>query len=245
MLAGSFGMLILAGTLLLSLPRASAVPERPVRLLEAFFTATSASCVTGLSLRDIGTDLTPFGQAILLALFQVGGLGIMTFVAFLAVTAAESLPVPQMLAFRQLVGARTPAVLRRQVYAILAFTLAMEIAGSVCLYACLPPGHDRLARAGWSVFHSVSAFCNAGFALSADSLTAFQGHPGAMLTFMALIVLGGLGFLVVTDLLGLQVSRLPWSVTCLGCGATTGACPFTDFPFKHDFRPSRRVFSSL
>ena len=89
MLAGSFAMLILAGTLLLLLPRVSALPDRPIRLLDALFTATSASCVTGLSVRDTGTAFTSFGQSILLALFQAGGLGIMTFVAFLAVTSAE------------------------------------------------------------------------------------------------------------------------------------------------------------
>jgi trk system potassium uptake protein len=209
LLGGSFALLILAGTLLLLLPRASALPDKPIRLLDALFTATSASCVTGLSVRDTGNAFSPFGQGILLVLFQAGGLGIMTFVAFLAVTSAESLPVPQMLAFRQMVGARTPAILRRQVWAIIAFTGIVEAAGTASLYACLPAEHDRLARLGWSVFHAVSAFCNAGFSLSADSLTNFQGHPGAMLTFMGLIVLGGLGFLVATDLLGLQVSRLP------------------------------------
>lgn len=209
MLGGSFALLILAGTLLLLLPRASAVPSRPITLLEALFTATSASCVTGLSIRETGTAFTPFGQGILLALFQTGGLGIMTFVAFLAVTSAESLPVPQMLAFRQAVGARTPAVLKRQVWAIVGFTALVEGAGAAGLYACLPPDQDALAKLGWSVFHAVSAFCNAGFSLSPDSLTAFQGHAGALLTFMSLIVLGGLGFLVATDLLGLQVSRLP------------------------------------
>jgi len=200
-LAGSFALLILAGTLLLLLPRASAAPERPIGFLDALFTATIASCVTGLTVLDTGTAFSVFGQGILVALFQVGGLGIMTFVAFLAITSAEALPVPQMLAFRQLVGARTPAAMRRQVWAILAFTLLVEAAGVACLYACLPPEGDRLARLGWSVFHSVSAFCNAGFALSGDSLTALQGHAGAMLTFMGLIVLGGLGFLVVTVVL--------------------------------------------
>ncbi len=209
MLAGSFALLILAGTLLLLLPRVSAVPDKPIGLLDALFTATSASCVTGLSVRDTGAEFTHFGQGILLALFQAGGLGIMTFVAFLTVTSAESLPVPQMLAFRQMVGARTPAILRRQVWAIVAFTAFVETAGAMCLYACLPPEQNRLAKLGWSVFHSVSAFCNAGFSLRADSLTTLQGHPGAMLTFIGLIVLGGFGFLVVTDLLGLQISRLP------------------------------------
>ncbi len=209
MLAGSFALLILAGSLLLLLPRAGAMPDKPIRLLDAVFTATSASCVTGLSVRDPGTEFSVFGRGILLLLFQTGGLGIMTFVAFLAVTSAESLPVPQMLALRQMVGARTPAVLKRQVWAIVVFTGIVEATGAACLYACLPPEQDRLAKVGWSVFHSVSAFCNAGFALSGDSLRQFQGHPGAMVTFMGLIVLGGLGFLVVTDLLGLQVSRLP------------------------------------
>jgi trk system potassium uptake protein len=209
LLAGSFAMLILAGTLLLLLPRVSAMRDKPVGLMDALFTATSASCVTGLSVRDVGTELTPMGQGIVLALVQIGGLGIMTFVAFLAVTSAGSLPMPQMLAFRQMVGARTLATLRRQVWAIVAFTALVEGAGALCLYACLPSEQDGSTRLGWSVFHSVSAFCNAGFSLQADSLTRFQAQPGMMLTFMGLIVLGGLGFLVVTDLLGLQVSRLP------------------------------------
>lgn len=209
MLAGSFAMLILAGTLLLLLPKAGAVSGKPIRLVDALFTATSASSVTGLTVRDTGTEFSAFGQAIILMLFQAGGLGIMTFVAFLAVTSAESLPVPQMLAFRKMVGARTPATLGRQLWAIIAFTLGVEAVGAACLYFCLPPEQDPLARAGWSVFHSVSAFCNAGFGLSGDSLTALQGHPGVMLTVMALIILGGFGFLVVTDLLGLQASRLP------------------------------------
>ncbi|MDI9379522.1 MAG: potassium transporter TrkG [Verrucomicrobiota bacterium] len=208
-LAGSYALLILAGTLLLQLPRASAIADRPIGLLDALFTATSASCVTGLGVRDTGTEFTSLGQVIVLGLIQVGGLGIMTFVAFLAVTSAESLPVPQMLAFRQMVGARTPAVLKRQVSAIVVFTVLVEAAGAACLYACLPPEQDRLVKLGWSVFHSVSAFCNAGFSFSAQSLAQFQSHAGAMLTFMALIVLGGLGFLVVTDILGLQISRLP------------------------------------
>ena len=167
MLAGSFALLILAGTLLLLLPRASAVPDKPIGLLDALFTATSASCVTGLSVRDTGTEFTPFGQGILLALFQAGGLGIMTFVAFLAVTSAESLPVPQMLAFRQMVGARTPAILRRQVWAIIAFTAFVEAAGAVCLYACLPAGAGpvgkaRLERVSFGFCFLQRGFCPVG-----------------------------------------------------------------------------------
>lgn len=232
MLAGSYAMLILAGTLLLSLPRASARPDQPVELKEAFFTATSASCVTGFVLRDTGTGFSTFGQTVLLVLFQVGGLGIMTFVAFLAVTSSESLPVPQMLAFRQLIGARTPALLQRQLWAIFVFTLVVEGAGAVCLYVCLPAGGDILARLGWSVFHSVSAFCNAGFALSAESLIPFRTHTGATLTFLVLIVLGSLGFLVVTDLVGLQVSRLPLIRSIPWVRRYNQAVPVRRFPIQ-------------
>lgn len=209
MLGGSYAMLIVAGTLLLQLPRASAEPEAPIGAFEALFTATSASCVTGLTVVDTGTAFSPMGHGILLALVQVGGLGIVTFVAFLAVTSAESLPVPQMLAFRQAIGARSPAALRRQLWAIVGFTAVVETAGAACLYACLPAEDGWVDRLGWSVFHSVSAFCNAGFSWSSDSLAEFQGHAGAMVTFMALIVFGGLGFLVAMDLLGFRVSRLP------------------------------------
>ena len=208
-LAGSFAILILAGTLLLILPRSSADPENPLSLMEAFFTATSASCVTGLTIRDTGTAFSLLGQTVLLALIQCGGLGIMTFVAFLAVTSSESLPVPHMLAFRRLVGARTPATLKRQVLAIILFTLLVEVLGAVSLFVCLPTQQGGLARAGWSFFHSVSAFCNAGFALSPSSLVPYQDDAGVLLTLALLIILGGLGFLVVTDLLGLQISRLP------------------------------------
>lgn len=208
-LAGSFGILILAGTLLLVLPRSSADPAAPFSLMDAFFTATSASCVTGLTIRDTGTALSFLGQTIVAVLMQCGGLGIMTFVAFLAVTSSEALPVPQMLAFRRLVGARTPAVLKRQVLAIILFTLLVESLGAACLFAFLPVEQEGLSRVGWSLFHSISAFCNAGFSLSPASVTEYQDNPGVMLTLAVLIVLGGLGFLVVTDLLGLQLSRLP------------------------------------
>jgi trk system potassium uptake protein TrkH len=208
-LAGSFGILILAGTLLLILPRSSADPAEPLSLMDAFFTATSASCVTGLTIRDTGTALSLLGQTVVAVLMQCGGLGIMTFVAFLAVTSSEALPVPHTLAFRRLVGARTPAVLKRQVLAIILFTLLVELLGAACLFAFLPAEQEGLSRVGWSLFHSISAFCNAGFSLSPASVTEYQDNPGVMLTLAVLIVLGGLGFLVVTDLLGLQLSRLP------------------------------------
>lgn len=208
-LTGSFAMIIVGGTLLLLLPRASGDPERPITVMEAFFTSTSACCVTGLIVRDTGTAFSPLGQAVILTLLQVGGLGIMAFVAFLAVTSAKSLPVGHLMAFKHLVNARSLAGLRRQVLLIVGGTLLIEGLGAACLFLLLPPETDGLRRLFWSVFHAASAFCNAGFALAADSLTGWQTNGPILLVVMALIVLGSFGFLVIADLISLRASRWP------------------------------------
>ncbi|MCI0746838.1 MAG: hypothetical protein L0Y58_15660, partial [Verrucomicrobia subdivision 3 bacterium] len=208
-LAGSFAMLILIGTSLLLLPNCSARPEAPISALDALFTATSAVCVTGLVVRDTGTDFSTFGQMIILALFQVGGLGIITFVGFLSIFSTRALPVPQMVAFRQIVNAPRFSDVNRQILGILLATAVIELIGVVLIYQFLPREGDPLARIKWSLFHVVSAFCNAGFALQSDSLVPFQANMGLMFTFMALIVLGGLGFLVIPELLGYRFTRRP------------------------------------
>jgi trk system potassium uptake protein TrkH len=208
-LSGSFALLILAGTLLLLLPRASAMPEAPLQPMDAFFTATSAACVTGLAVRDTGTEFSGLGQFIILVLFQVGGLGIMTFVAFLALTSSQSLPLSNTLALRHLLSTSGVAEMKRHIWVVLLFTVLFELIGAILIYISLPTADDPLEAAWWSAFHAISAFCNAGFALQPDSLVAYQGNTGVMLTITALIILGGLGFLVVTDVVGIQLSRLP------------------------------------
>ncbi|MFM1944693.1 MAG: hypothetical protein RI897_3675 [Verrucomicrobiota bacterium] len=208
-LVGSFAVLVLVGTLALLMPRACSTAGKPITPTEAFFTATSAVCVTGLVVRDPGTEFSTLGQSIILALIQVGGLGIMTFVAFLAFTSASPLHLANSLALRKLVNTGSLAELRRHVRIIVLFTLLVETCGAALLFVFLPADTDPLAALGWSAFHSISAFCNAGFALQSDSLISLQHNHGMLLTFMGLITLGSLGFLVVTDLLGLQLSRLP------------------------------------
>lgn len=208
-LTGSFAMISGAGTLLLLLPRASADPGRPIGVMDAFFTSTSACCVTGLVVRDTGADFSPLGQGIILGLLQVGGLGIMAFVAFLAVTSARSLPVAHLMAFKHLVNARSLAGLRRQVLLIVGGTLLIEGLGAACLFFLLPPETDALQRLCWSVFHAVSAFCNAGFGLASDSLVGWQNDGPVLSVVMGLIVLGGFGFLVIADLIGLRATRWP------------------------------------
>jgi trk system potassium uptake protein len=206
-LAGSFATLIVIGTLLLLLPNSSGRPETHIGVIDAFFTATSATCVTGLVVLDTGTDFSTFGQMVILVLFQLGGLGIITFVAFLSVFSRRAPSVPQLVAFRHIVNAPALSDLKRQIIGILLATAFIELAGVMFIYHFLPAEGDALGRLRWSIFHSVSAFCNAGFALQTDSLMPFQANTGLMFTFMVLIILGGLGFLVIVELVNFPLTR--------------------------------------
>ena len=132
MLAGSLLSLILLGTALLLLPRAVSHPV-PLSFVDAFFTATSTACVTGLLVRDL-SDFSNLGQTLILGLIQIGGLGIITFVAFLSVTSARTLPVSQMVAFRQLISTPSMSDLKRRILGIFLFAFMVEAIGAVCLY---------------------------------------------------------------------------------------------------------------
>lgn len=206
-LGGSIACLILVGTLLLLLPNSRTVSSKPLHFVDAFFTATSAACVTGLTVGDIGTDFSPFGHTVIFVLFQVGGLGIITFVAFLSVLSVRSLPVPQMVAFRQIVNAPALSDLKRQIVGIFLIAGIIELVGAILIYQFAPIEGNSLARIKWSVFHSVSAFCNAGFSLHSNNLIPFQANAGLIITLMMLIILGGLGFLVIPELLSYEYTR--------------------------------------
>ena len=197
---GGFAGLVLLGTGLLLLPgaRAGAAVVGP---LDAFFTATSAVCVTGLATLDTGGDFTVFGQLVILFLFQIGGLGIVTFVALSSVSSRGAFSVPQLVALRELLNAPNVGAVRRQLFAIVLTAFVIETLGAVLLFtSASDPATALPERLHWSVFHSVSAFCNAGFALSSDSLTGLSGHVVANLTFMGLIVIGGLGAPVIGEM---------------------------------------------
>ena len=201
-LALGFALLILAGACLLSLPIASRSGES-ISWTGAVFTAASASCVTGLTLYDTATQFTPFGQAVVLLLIQIGGLGFVTA------------SLPAALLVRRRVGLRQRALLQDSVGALqlggvvrlarraLLVTLACEGAGAALLALWFCPRYG-LGRGLWmAVFHAVSAFCNAGFDLlgTGASLTSAAGEPLLNAVLMALIVCGGLGFLVWDDVL--------------------------------------------
>jgi trk system potassium uptake protein len=194
----SFLGLILAGTVgLKTLPGLYTGPG--LSWLDALFTATSAVCVTGLIVVDTATHFTPWGQGFLLALIQLGGLGILTFatLAILALGRRLSLHHEAITASAmEVVPDLRP---RRMVRNLVVFTFLAEGIGTLLLFTFwlgqFPPG-----EALWhAVFQSVSAFCNAGFSTFGDSLTRFDGSGGTLMVVMALIVLGGIGFLTVEE----------------------------------------------
>ena len=218
----SFAAAVAFGTLLLRLPIAHAEPGA-IGWLEAFFTATSAVCVTGLVVVDTGSDFTTFGQAVILLLIQAGGLGILTAGTLLALIMGRRLGFRHRLNLQTQLSALQVGGVVRLVRTMLALVFGVELLGALLLYV------PMAAREGWgpggwqAVFHSVSAFNNAGFSLYADSLTSYVADPVVNLVVMALVVLGGLGFVVVVNLIARyrQAERTPVSLhTKLALSAT-------------------------
>lgn len=205
LLAISVAGLIAIGTVLLWLPAAAA--RAPISLLDAFFTATSAVCVTGLIVLDTPHDLSLFGQVVVLLLIQAGGLGYMALTTVVAVAIGKQLTVHERLTVQEALHVDTLDGLVRFVMSVFRLTLAFELAGAVVL-AARWSGEMGTARAMYyGVFHSVSAFNNAGFALFSDSLIGAQADPVVNLTVMVLVVSGGLGFVVLTELGRLRKTR--------------------------------------
>ncbi len=203
-LAG-FLVLIGIGTLLLMLPVA-AEGER-IGFVDALFTATSASCVTGLIVMDTGGALSLFGELVVLVLIQIGALGIMSTSTLLLAVARRR---PTFIHRQVIVDTfgrapnHIPLMLIR--YVIL-FTFSIELIGAVFFFIGFLPGHSILRAAYLAVFHSVSAFCNAGFSLFPDSLTGYRDNWLINLNAIFLIITGGIGFLVMAEL----KERLPYN----------------------------------
>ncbi len=195
----SFALLILGGTVGFKvLP--GLYTGAPLSWLDALFTATSAVCVTGLIVVDTATYFTFWGQLWILALIQLGGLGIITFTTFIILALGRRLS----LRHEALTGAEIELgeeLDRRQLaFDILRFAFILEAAGAVILYVLWAPRFGITGAAWHAVFQSISAFCNAGFSTFSDSLMGVQRSEVALLTIAALIVAGGIGFLVLEEL---------------------------------------------
>ncbi|MGY1856547.1 TrkH family potassium uptake protein [Modestobacter sp. SYSU DS0290] len=197
----AFALAVSVGTLLLWLPIAS-VPEGSPTFVEALFTATSSVCVTGLTVVDTPTYWTGFGEAVILALIQVGGFGIMTLASVLGLVLARRLG----LRARLNAAAETKSVdvgdIRRVVIGVATISLRFEAVVALALTARFALGYDQpLPEALWNgVFHAVSAFNNAGFALYTDNLIPFATDPWICLPINAAVIAGGLGFPVLMQL---------------------------------------------
>lgn len=193
LLVVSFAGAIVFGAVLLALPASSS--GRPLSPVDALFTATSAVCVTGLIVVDTGSALSPFGEIVVLLLIQAGGLGIMTITTFLALIVGGDLGLRGEFAIREMVREERCRSAMRLLRFIVVVTLIIECVGALCLWpAYIAMGNPREQALYLAVFHSISAFCNAGFSLHADSLSGFRSMPAIPLVVSALIILGGLGF---------------------------------------------------
>jgi len=202
LLALSFLLTIVAGALLLNLPAAAASDRHPVGAMDALFTATSAVCVTGLTVVDTGTSFSRFGQVIILVLIQTGGLGVMTVSMFAALLAGRELGICNEAAMAEMMGDVRNRMVRYMVWFIVLSSLGIELAGAAVLaWGFWLDGMDLLASLYYGLFHSVSAFCNAGFALFSDNLMSYARKPLFPLAVSALIAAGGLGFSVLYTLL--------------------------------------------
>lgn len=201
--AGSFVGIILFGTLLLLLPGATQ-PGVSLGPIDAFFMATSATCVTGLVVKDIGTEFTLFGQLVILTLIQIGGLGIMTFAAFFSLVFGRGHGVRDAAAVGEMLNVDFVGRVGRMIAWILGVTIVSETIGTIGMYGHWVDASGQLlptsSQLYYSVFHSISAFCNAGFSLYGDSMVQFQGDWPVVLSISSLVVVGGIGFMVVVDL---------------------------------------------
>lgn len=194
--------LIGVGAALLMLPACQKAGAEPLSVLDVIFTSTSASCVTGLVVRSTGNDLSGLGQLVVLLLIQVGGIGIMTFTSYIIFSLGRSASLRDRAVFATTHGTENMVNLEVLLRQTLLITLIVESFGFVIfgirnLVAGMPFG-----EALWhALFHTISAFCNAGFALQDNSLISYQGDIVVNLTLMTMIVVGGIGFPVILDLM--------------------------------------------
>ncbi|MFQ6043392.1 MAG: TrkH family potassium uptake protein [Candidatus Poribacteria bacterium] len=207
----SFLSVILVGAALLKMPNATP-PDKPISALDALFTAASATCVTGLIVRDTGGDFTLLGQIIVLLLIQIGGLGLMTVATSFALILGQSMGIRERMLIGDALSAQTLGKVSRVVIYVLVLTLIFEAIGAVAFYLTWSDsdvfyaqithfGKHRTTALYYAVFHSVSAFCNAGFSLFQDSFMRFHSGIAENVILTFLIISGGLGFGVIVNLL--------------------------------------------
>lgn len=195
----SFASAIIIGAILLMLPISAS--GDPISFIDAIFTSTSAICVTGLTVVDTSKDYSMVGQIIIVILIQLGGLGIMTFTTVLFLGFGTRISFAERLGLSQSLGGGGRIKTKSLLKAVIIITATIELIGAILLFwrfrISMPAGRAIFA----SVFHSIAAFCNAGFSLFSNNLQGYSSDIMIMLTFGFLIILGGLGFILMRELL--------------------------------------------
>ena len=209
-LIASFLVLIISGAGLLMLPLAS--NGENMSFVDALFTATSATCVTGLIVKDTGQDFSLMGQIVIITLIQLGGLGIVVFGAVFALLLGQALSLRDKVAMQDLLSTRTLGRIGNMIAFIFIGTVFLEAIGAVSLLGMWNdvPGRVTNIQQQWfySIFHSISAFCNAGFSLFSKSFIEYNRSWQVYVVVCPLIILGGLGFGVLYDLVNTATDRV-------------------------------------
>lgn len=207
-LAIGFLIVILAGGILLSLPISSA-DGNSTNFLDAVFTSTSAVCVTGLVTLDTGTHWNTFGQIIILMLIEIGGLGFMSVTTFVAILLGKKITLRDRLIMQEAMNTFGIQGLVKMVKYVVILTVSVQLLGAVVLSSQFIPQFGVAKGIFYGIFHSASAFCNAGFDLlgNFNSVTGYSNNFTVILTLSVLIILGGLGFTVLLELINYKRTR--------------------------------------
>ncbi|CRF32409.1 cation transporter [Brachyspira suanatina] len=206
MIIASFIFVITLGSLLLYLPLSTVTGK--LSFVDALFTATSAVCVTGLSVIDISKEFTLFGQIVLIALIQIGGLGIMSISAIVLLFSISKGSVQDRVRTLEMFNTQNKDIIQSTIKVIFLSTFLIELLGAVSLFTVMDT-NDRLGmRIFSSVFHSISAFCNAGFSLYTDNLHQYSDNVVVNVTIMLLITLGGIGYPVMLTVTRAIVNKI-------------------------------------
>ncbi|ACT03426.1 TrkH family potassium uptake protein [Paenibacillus sp. JDR-2] len=203
-----FAMIIVIGAVLLSMPIASSDGSR-LPFIDALFTATSATCVTGLVVVDTGTYFSTFGKIVILSLIQIGGLGFMTMSTLIALVLRKRISLKERLILQEAMNQTSMEGIVRLIRRVIFYSLTIELVGAA-LFAIRFAFDMPFGRAAWfGLFHSISFFNNAGFDIFGHfrSLTMYVGDPLVNIVSMLLIIFGGLGFVVMADLLDFRKNK--------------------------------------
>ncbi len=198
-LVGGFAILIFIGTALLMLPIATVEEGRGLSFVDALFEATSAVCVTGLAVVDTGTTFTLFGQIVLLLLIQMGGWGFMTTGVFMFIILGKKIGLKERLILQNSLNQFSLRGIVKLVLRIISITLIVELLGAITLAIRWSYEMPWGKAIYYGIFHSISAFNNAGFGLEPDSLSKWVGDPTVNIAITLLFIIGGIGFTVILD----------------------------------------------